>query len=49
MFRYGVNGNDIEICLLTKDSGAFQVNNQSLIIPYASLTFTGFNKIKRLN
>lgn len=49
VFRYGVNGNDIEICLLTKDSNNFQVNSKPLYIPYASLTFTGFNKIKRLN
>ena len=48
VFRYGVNGHDIEICLLTKDSNNFQINNKPLYIPYASLTFTGFNKIKRL-
>lgn len=48
IFRYGVNGNDIEICLATKDNANFQVNGQSLIIPYASLTFTGFNKVKKL-
>lgn len=48
IFRYGVDGDDIQICLLTRDSGNLSVNNNSLIIPYASLTFTGFNKIKRL-
>ena len=48
MFRYGVDGDDIQICLLTRDINGMNYNSFPLIMAYASLTFKGFNKIKRL-
>ena len=48
MFRYGVGDDDIQICLLTRSNNIMNYNSKPLVMPYASLTFTGFNKIKRL-
>lgn len=48
VFRYGTNGDDIQICLLTKDNSVWDANGASITLTRASMKFLGFNAIKKV-
>lgn len=48
IFRYNVEGQDIQICIANLSSGSWEVNGSQIYLAQASLTFLGFNATKKI-
>lgn len=49
VFRYNVDGQDIQICLVNIGNSVWDKNNTQIYLARASLTFTGFNSAKKVS